>query len=193
MHGSYGFLWILKDVTFGDKSFSQRCTIPSTIAIFLCLIFYWFIPFIQVTIGVRDPSVPRIFTALFLYIFGVNIMLISDAQKFYTLKYKRGLIHEGMFKYTRNPNYLGEIMLYSSFAVLTGDIRAWLILFSVWGTAFNLNMYLKDEGSLKKKEGWEEYSRRSCRLLIRVFGNEVLNYGFYGGVLCIAYYIYKLC
>ncbi len=46
-------------------------------------------------------------------------MLVSDAQKYYTLKYKKGLISDGMFYATRNPNYLGEIMLYRIFYVLT--------------------------------------------------------------------------
>ena len=43
---------------------------------------------------------------------GVVVMLLSDSQKYYTLKYKKGLISDGMMKYTRNPNYLGEVMIY---------------------------------------------------------------------------------
>ena len=49
-----------------------------------------------------------------------------------------------MFKFTRNPNYLGEIMVYLSFAICVGDYRAYLILIFVWSTLFALNMYLKD-------------------------------------------------
>lgn len=45
-------------------------------------------------------------------------MLVSDAQKYYTLKYKKGLISDGMFYATRNPNYLGEIMLYRIFDII---------------------------------------------------------------------------
>ncbi len=45
-------------------------------------------------------------------------MLVSDAQKYYTLKYKKGLISDGMFYATRNPNYLGEIMLYRIFNII---------------------------------------------------------------------------
>jgi steroid 5-alpha reductase family enzyme len=29
-----------------------------------------------------------------------------------------GLINNGMFKYTRNPNYLGEVMVYGGFGML---------------------------------------------------------------------------
>ena len=32
---------------------------------------------------------------------------------------KKGLIEDGLFEYTRNPNYLGEILIYLSFGVLS--------------------------------------------------------------------------
>ena len=82
---------------------------------------------------------------------GVTFMMVSDAQKYYTLKYKKGLINEGMFALTRNPNYLGEIMLYGSFGLLANHWICWSVLFSMWGVMFNLNMTLKDSDSLKHK------------------------------------------
>lgn len=57
-------------------------------------------------------SFERAWIATLIYVFGVVIMLLSDSQKYYTLKYKKGLISDGMMKYTRNPNYLGEVMHY---------------------------------------------------------------------------------
>jgi len=71
-------------------------------------------------------------------------MLVSDSQKHYTLKYKKGLINDGLFKYTRNPNYLGEMALYTSFAVMIGDYRAYFIPILFWCTLFSLNMYKKE-------------------------------------------------
>ena len=41
-----------------------------------------------------------------------------DAQKYYTLQNKKQLITDGMFRYIRSPNYLGEVMIYSSYALL---------------------------------------------------------------------------
>ncbi len=35
------------------------------------------------------------------------------------LKVRRGLITDGFFARTRNPNYLGEMMIYGSFAALS--------------------------------------------------------------------------
>ena len=45
-------------------------------------------------------------------------MIAADAQKFFTLRVKRGLITDGMHRYIRHPNYLGEMMIYGSFAMM---------------------------------------------------------------------------
>lgn len=42
----------------------------------------------------------------------------EDAQKYYTLQHKKQLITDGMYRYIRSPNYLGEVMIYSSYALL---------------------------------------------------------------------------
>ena len=47
---------------------------------------------------------------------------VADAQKYFTLRLKRGLITDGMYRYIRHPNYLGEMMLYGSFAPMGPDL-----------------------------------------------------------------------
>lgn len=71
-------------------------------------------------------------------------MIVSDCQKYFQLKYKKGLINNGMFKYTRNPNYLGEALLYLSFAICAETLISYLILIFVWSTVFTLNIYVKE-------------------------------------------------
>lgn len=191
LHGSYGIFWLLKDFVFGDRQFDKPATCASCLGGVLLLAAYWYIPFMQISgQGIQNPSVYRALTAVLMYVFGVNIMLVSDAQKHFTLKYKKGLISDGMFYVNRNPNYFGEILLYASFAVLVGKWTPWLILGTVWLIVFNLNMYLKDETSLKKKEGWEEYSKRSSKLLFKVFRNDLLHFGMYGAISALGYYLY---
>lgn len=55
-----------------------------------------------------------------------------------------------MFKYNRNPNYTGEMLLYSSFAMLSGNIFAYAILFCVWIFLFYAFMKDKDISFSKK-------------------------------------------
>ena len=52
----------------------------------------------------------------------------SDAQKYFSLKLKKDLIKEGFFKNIRNTNYLGEILIYLSFAILSMSFIPLVIL-----------------------------------------------------------------
>ena len=82
-------------------------------------------------------------------------MLVSDAQKYYTLQYKKGLITDGMFKYIRSPNYLGEVMIYSSYGLVANVfIRysinlqhwiPWIILIYVWVSVFETRIITKEK------------------------------------------------
>ena len=101
-------------------------------------------------------------------------MLIADCQKHYALKLqpvlareKKLLISDGIFFSNRNPNYLGEMLLYGSFAGLVPDSHVPKVVLAVaWGVVFLSNMFTKEK-SLKKKFGWSEYKKRSWMLLFR--------------------------
>lgn len=51
-------------------------------------------------------------------------MIQLDAQKYYVLQIQKGLITNGMFAYVRHPNYLGEMMIYLSFALLANVLNS---------------------------------------------------------------------
>jgi steroid 5-alpha reductase family enzyme len=92
------------------------------------------------------------------YVWGMVLMLGADAQKNFLTKQKPGLITNGYFKWTRSPNYIGEMLIYSSFALNCQSTMYWTILVAIWFTSFPSKLYLKDN-SLSKKEGWEEYKK----------------------------------
>lgn len=96
-----------------------------------------------------------------------------------------------MFYASRNPNYLGEMLLYSGFAMVTGNWMSYGILVSIWTFLFWPSMLMKD-GSLMKKRGWNEYRQHSYMLLPRVFRPDVLNNIMYAAlvlVFALAYYM----
>lgn len=169
MHGSYGLAWFVKDLTFPDTSWQKRITIGGGINLFLGVLgWYWVFGWLLIS-GVSRPAYPLPDYAWFclcisLCILGSMIMIAADAQKYFTLHLQRGLITNGMYRYVRHPNYLGEMMIYGSFALLVWHWLAVVVLVWVWGGMFSVNMTLK-EASMSRYPGWAHYKQHSWLLL----------------------------
>ena len=91
-------------------------------------------------------------------------MIAADAQKYFTLRVRSGLITDGMYRFVRHPNYLGEMLIYISFALMIWDRLAVLVLAWIWGGLFVVNMMLQ-EVSLSRYPEWAEYKRRTWWLV----------------------------
>jgi protein-S-isoprenylcysteine O-methyltransferase Ste14 len=169
MHGSYGLVWMIKDLAFPDPSWQRRVTIASGLFVFFgALFWYWSFGWLLIS-GISRPAYPLPEYAWFslcisLCIVGSAIMLAADAQKFFTLRLRRGLITDGMFRYIRHPNYLGEIMIYGSFALMVWHWLPVVVLACIWTGLFAVNMINK-EASLSRYPEWAQYKQRSWWLL----------------------------
>ncbi len=172
LHGSYGLLWITKDVVFPDPSWRKRVTFGGAFVAFaLVLGPYWSFPFLLVSgvLGPRPPASPLLLgVAIAAHTLGVALMFGADAQKFFTLKHARGLITTGFFARVRHPNYLGEMMLYGAYALLVRHWAAWAVLAWVWLQVFLPNMKMK-EASMSRYPEWDAYVARTGMLLPRLF------------------------
>jgi hypothetical protein len=59
-------------------------------------------------------------------------MIAADVQKYFTLRIERGLITNGMYLFIGHPTYLGEMMIYCSFAPMVWHwlsvvVLAWIL------------------------------------------------------------------
>ena len=169
LHGSYGVVWIIKDVAFPDPAWQARATIGGGINAFVLVLgWYWLFGWLLIS-GAAQPDYPLADAAWYclcisLCIVGCTVMIAADAQKYFTLRERPGLITDGMFRYVRHPNYLGEMLVYGSFALMVWHWLPWLVLAIVWTCVFAVNMVMK-EASLSRHPGWAEYRRRSWWLL----------------------------
>ncbi len=170
LHGGYGILWLLKDRFYPDKQWEQDLPVATGIITFAVVGLYWIAPFILIS-GGSEPSNILIALAVFINLLGVFFAYGSDAQKYYTLKYRTGLITEGFFARSRNPNYLGEILIYVSFAILAQHWIPFLILGAFFTGIFVPNMLKKDK-SLSRYPEFEAYKARSGLLLPKLFSTE---------------------
>ncbi len=164
LHGSYGLIWLLKEAIFPDPGWQKKITIAGAVNAWLFVLgLYWIAPWLIVTRHIEQP--PGVLgAAIVLYALGVVLMVGADVQKYFVLRARRGLIVDGFFARTRNPNYLGEMMLYASFAVVAGHWLPWVVLAWVWLFLFVPNMLRKDLSMARHPE-WTAYKSRTWLLL----------------------------
>jgi protein-S-isoprenylcysteine O-methyltransferase Ste14 len=166
LHGSYGLIWLLKDLIMPDARWQQRVTFGGAFLSFaLVLGPYWLAPILLMRDQTEQPAW-LLASAAIAYAIGVVVMMASDAQKHFTLAERRGLITTGFFARVRHPNYLGEMILYGSFAVVAGHWLPWLVLAWVWLGLFVPNM-LGKEASMSRYPEWAAYKARTGMLLPR--------------------------
>jgi protein-S-isoprenylcysteine O-methyltransferase Ste14 len=169
LHGSYGLAWIIKDLSFPDPAWQARVTLGGGVNAFILVLgWYWLFGWLLISGSVQPhyplPDAAWYCLCISLCIVGCTIMIAADAQKYFTLRVQPGLITDGMFRYIRHPNYLGEMLVYGSFALMVWHWLPWLVLAFVWTLVFATNMAMK-EASLSRYPGWAAYRRRSWWLL----------------------------
>lgn len=169
MHGSYGLVWILKDTAFPDPNWQVKITLGAGLNAFTFVLgLYWVFGWLLIS-GTSQPKYPLPDVMWFslcitLCMLGSVIMIAADAQKFFTLRVKRGLITDGMHRWVRHPNYLGEMMIYASFAMMAWHWFPVLVLAWVWLGLFAVNMVMK-EASMSRYPEWAAYKKRSWWLI----------------------------
>jgi len=167
LHGTYGFLWLLKDRIYPDKQWEQEISLGKGLFTFVAIGLYWVAPFILISSRV-EPAFPLIATAIAINMLGIFLHYVSDAQKYYTLKYQTGLITEGFFARCRNTNYLGEILIYLAFAMLAMHWLPFVILGLFIAGIFIPNMQKKDQ-SLSRYTEFDVYKANSGLLFPKIF------------------------
>lgn len=168
IHGTYSLLWLVKHVIYPDRRFNEQQPIwIGLLFIFLPLASYYIAPYLLISREVQlSPYI--IGLVLLIYTLGIFLHYVSDAQKYYILKNRKGLIQDGLFSRTRNPNYLGEIMIYGSFALLSWHWLPFLILAGWFFGFFFRNMLAKDR-SLSRYPEFKQYKARTGLLFPKFF------------------------
>ena len=163
LHGTYGLLWLLKEKIFPDPYFKEKVNFLTSVTGFIFLGSYWVAPYILISSPKTVPDF-LIAASISINIIGVFLHFASDTQKYFSLKLKKDLIKEGFFKNVRNTNYLGEILIYLSFAILSMSFIPFAILATFFFVVFLPRMIKKDK-SLAKYPSFEEYKKKTGLIL----------------------------
>jgi len=114
------------------------------------------------------------FIGSIIVLIGVLLELVSDHQMKVFIKNRTSreeVINIGLWKYSRHPNYLGEIMIWFGvyFILMIGHINYWYLFF---GAFINLLMFLfisipMEEKHMKAyKPGLDDYIKSTSMLLL---------------------------
>ena len=171
LHGGYGLSWLVKDLAVPDRGWQQRVTFGGALLSFLLVLApYWVLPWLLIS-GALGPDHPQPAPALMaacvvLFTIGLTLMIGADAQKNAALAARTGLVTTGFYARMRHPNYLGEMLIFASFALMVRHWIPWAILGAIWTVVFMTNIAAQ-EVSLSRHAGWPAYIRRTGLLFPR--------------------------
>jgi protein-S-isoprenylcysteine O-methyltransferase Ste14 len=163
LHGGYGILWVLKSRVFPDRRWERKVSLPFAVfGILGGLSLYWIGGWMVFHFDVYAPAWYNALAVL-VYVLGVFLHFASDMQKHAHLTLRPGeLITDGFFSSRRNPNYLGELLIYAGFGMLA---MHWipLAILALWVLAYWLPNMIRKDRSLSRYEEFESY-RKASRL-----------------------------
>ena len=160
LHGTYGFLWVLKSRIFPDQAWEQQVSLGFGLLSWGSLCLYWVAPWMLNARGVQAPGW-YLALCISMFSFGVFLHFASDMQKHVALSLNPGkLITDGLFANLRNPNYFGELLIYSGFGLLA---MHWvpMVILGIWVFFYWLPRMRKKEGVLSQMIGYENYKAQS--------------------------------
>jgi len=176
-HGTYGITWLLKEWLYRDASWETPCTLGSAVYLFVGMgLGFWInIVFLTLGDGSYDPSPFQLCMILTIYTLGIWLHHTADTQKYFVLRARKGLITDGLFSMSRNPNYLGEMFIYGSFAAFNLSHPMWwwpwVMLIQTWAFLFYPS-WLAKERSMSRYKEWSQYTSQTGILIPWPFGSN---------------------
>ncbi|HCH66520.1 MAG: steroid 5-alpha reductase [Deltaproteobacteria bacterium] len=173
VHGMYGLIWVIKSRVFGDRNWERPLRPFRVLLLVTGLGGYWVAP---VVLCLHEVPAPAAMVGAGVALFGLGVFLhfTADMQKHMHLQHRPGvLLTEGLWARSRNPNYLGELLIYTAFCVLA---QHWLpvVLFTcVVLLEWVPNMRRKDQ-SLARYPEFTAWKAQSGLLLPRLSLSDLM-------------------
>lgn len=169
LHISYCLWWLLEQWLFPERArqlFKERVGVVSFGFALLFIGVLYSLPGLLAFLNPVPISHAAVALALVLFSFGSLINASADAQKTTAKAMGAGLVSDGIWRRVRHVNYLGDLLRYLSFAVVAGNIWAYLV------PALVLLIYLQRIGQKETQmaakypefSAWQQRSSRGDRV-----------------------------
>ena len=168
LHGTYGLLWVLKSLYFADRNWEKEVDLSFGLVTWIALSAYWVGPWVIVR---DDLHAAPWLLALCVAMWGLGVFLhfASDMQKHMHMKLAPGtLLTGGLWSRCRNPNYLGELLIYFSFCLVSRHWAPLAVLLAMVVGVWLPNMLRKDR-SLARYPEFAAWKARSSLFVPGLF------------------------
>ncbi|NHC37679.1 DUF1295 domain-containing protein [Scytonema millei] len=166
LHVSYCLWWLLEQWFFPNRRqiFNEPIGVGGfSFTLIFVGVFYTLPGYLAFT-NPTPISALAIAIAIPLYIFGTLINTTADVQKLTAKQYGVGLVQDGVWRFSRNINYFGDLIRYLSFSVVAGSLWAYLVPGTI--TLLYLQRISQKEQTMSDKYGeYAAYQESSSRLI----------------------------
>ncbi|WP_193199113.1 DUF1295 domain-containing protein [Nostoc sp. MG11] len=166
LHISYCLWWLVEQWFYPQRR--QIFNEPMGVSRFILVLFFvGFLYALPGYLAFTNPvplSMTTTAVALPLYTFGTLINATADVQKLSAKQYGAGLVRDGIWRFSRNINYFGDLLRYLSFSVVAGSPWAYFVPVAVLFTSLQ-RMSQKDQSMSAKYPDYAEYQQSSVRLI----------------------------
>ncbi|WP_017318140.1 DUF1295 domain-containing protein [Mastigocladopsis repens] len=166
LHISYCLWWLVEQWLFPQRQqiFNQRMGAFGLLFTLLSVGIFYSLPGYLAFVNPVPLSMTTTAVALSLYIFGSLINATADVQKLTAKQFGAGLVRDGIWRFSRNINYFGDLLRYLSFSVVAGSPWAYLV------PGYVLVIYLwlisqKEQSMPQKYPDYADYKQSSARLI----------------------------
>jgi protein-S-isoprenylcysteine O-methyltransferase Ste14 len=166
LHISYCLWWLVEQWFYPQRRqiFGEPVGVGGFIASLLFIGALYSLPGYLAFINPTPLSFTTAAIALPLFIFGTLINAIADIQKMTAKQYGAGLVSDGIWRFSRNINYFGDLLRYLSFSVVAGSIWAYIVP-TLIAMLYLQRIFQKEQSMPQKYQEYAEYQRSSSRLI----------------------------
>ena len=172
-HGTDGLLWAGKTVFgFADQRWQSRKPLWANFQTALALMLYW-APIRIICQNATQAPAWLLGVSVMSFGLGVFFHFASDIHKTVFLEFRAQLkaldekkaptvLKDKMWAWSRNPNYFGELLIYSSFVILSMHWFPVVWLLAMISLIWYPSMLLKEESLSRFGKEYEQYQKSSA-------------------------------
>jgi protein-S-isoprenylcysteine O-methyltransferase Ste14 len=167
LHVSYCLWWLLEQWFYPQRRqqiFNQPVDAGGFIFTLLLVGVLYSLPGYLAFTNPAPLSMTAAAVALPLFIFGTLINTTADVQKLTAKQWGATLVRDGIWRFSRNINYFGDLLRYLSFSIVAGSIWAYLVP-GVVALLYIQRISQKEQAMSEKYAQYPDYQQSSKRLI----------------------------